>query len=441
MKRIFRLLVAALFLGVATAVAVPLLTAIHLLCFDQGLRDGGSSSLAFKMHRNLSKRIPDYAERRIASGVAETLDVSEITATEWPVYGAYFYLLATGNLQQQWEQSPSPKGQSPAEIGADAIEASLRLMLDEGHAHWVRSYWGDDYLTEPNCFYRMLMIGSISSHHRLTGSDEHLGLLKELVDDLAGDIDRSPSGLIDDYPNQCFPADVGVAIAMIHRAGAVLGEDRTQWAKQALRRVHAHYDDGLPPYMAVAQSGLPTSSSRGCTNGFLLSFSRELDPEFSDQLYTQHIEHYWQQGNWCAGWREFADGLEPPGTGDLYMDPDSGPVVYGFGTSATGLGLGAARHHGDITRSFPLAAELVATAAPLPNGRLLIPSLVADHDHAPHFPEIVLLHQLSLTHPHPSGEAPRTPPIVWLILGTAGVLVILSARIGWGLLRPRRQKS
>lgn len=204
---------AGLFFLALSLVLVPLATSVWHLSLDPGIRSSAPSSFAFQMHRSLSQRIPDYVETRIASGKAKTLGPGQITATEWPVYGAFFYLVATENLQQQWELNPSLASTAPSE-DLDAIEASLRIMLDEGHAHWVRGYWGDDHLQQPNCFYKMLLIGSLTAHHNLTGSDEHLPRLRQVVDGLVKDIDSLRTGLIDDYPSQCFPADVGAAIAM-----------------------------------------------------------------------------------------------------------------------------------------------------------------------------------------------------------------------------------
>lgn len=424
---------AGLFFLCVSLVLIPFATSAWHLCLDPGLRSAAPSSFAFRMHRSLSERIPDYVEKRIASGKAQTLGTREITATEWPVYGAFFYLLATENLQQQWELNPSISSIAPSEE-RDAIEASVRIMLDEGHAHWVRRYWGEDPLNQPNCFYKMLLIGCLTAHHNLTGNDEHLPLLKRVVDGLVRDIDASPSGLIDDYPAQCFPADVGAAIAMVRRADDALGTDRREWADRAIRRMMGRFGGGVPSYTALAETGQPVTQSRGCTNGFFFSFAREVAPGLIDPIYQKYAGRFWQKGFCCAGWREFPNG--PNSDDTTYFDPDSGPVIAGYGTSATGLGLGAARRHGDSHRAGQLGAELIATSLPLPNGRLLLPSLVADHEHAPLFPELVLLHQLSL-----AGEGPAVktdvPLIVWLVLGVEAVLGTLSLRIACGLLGKR----
>lgn len=407
-------------------VAWPFFTTVWFLNLDSGLRCAKPSLFAFSLHRSLSSKLPGYINRRIESKVATTLDRTQITATESPVYGAFFYLQATERLQKQWFRDPSLSSRAPAVTGALAIDASLRIMLDPNHAHWVRDYWGEDYLTQPNCFYRMLLIGCLTSHYNLTGRPDHLPLLRTVVTDLVADLDSSPVGLIDDYPGQCFPCDVACCIAMIERAARALGEDRSAWARQAFERLSRLYPDRLPPYTADAASGRALTPSRGCTNGFFFTYSPYLAPEFSKQWYPVLVREFWQENLLAAGWREFSKQGNAPQFG---FDPDSGPVLAGFGTSATGLGLGCTRAHGDHRRAGLLGAEMIAASIPLPGGTLLLPRLVSDLEHAPYFAEISILHQLSLLPADATTAATSPvplPPCVWYLLGfEAAVLAVM----------------
>lgn len=404
------------------------------LVSDKGLRSAGPSNYAFNLHASLSRRLRGYVDERIKSGVAETLNISQITATESPLYGAFFYLVATDNLQTLWEKDRSLAKRAPKDTGAEAIQACARIILDPGHAHWVKSYWGESYLKDPNCFYRYLLVGSLAAHHRLTGKTDHLALLQEVADDLAADIDASPSGLIDDYPGQCFPADVLAAITMIQRADP----QRREWAKKAFHRLMENFPGELPPYTAIRESGAASSPSRGCTNGFFFSYARSLDPALADDLYGKLVDQFWQVGRLAAGWREFPRGSKHP---ESYFDPDSGPVIWGFGTGATGLGIGTARIHGDHLRAGMLGAEMIAGSFPMPDGSLLLPRLVSDLEHAPHFAETAILHQLSLS--GDTAPASRSAPLtgaVWLILGLELLFGVLLLRLAKHLISPRAKR-
>jgi hypothetical protein len=432
-KLVLRTLGILILLPTLLLVVFPFAKTTWYLLTDRGLRSAAPSSFAFDLHASLSRRLPGYVDQRIASGVAETLRPSQITATESPVYGAFFYLLATENLQARWEADPSLAKRPPKETGKDAIEACARIILDPGHAHWVKNHWGDDYLDDPNCFYRMLVIGSLAAHHHLTGKTEHLPFLKQLTDDLAADIDSSAHGLVDDYPDQCFPCDVVAGIAMIQRADS----SREAWAKKAFRRVMANFPGELPPYMAIAKTGEPWGPSRGCTNGFFFSYARDLDPTAADALYQKLVTDFWQVGRLAAGWREFPRGSKHA---EFYIDADSGPVIWGFGTGATGLGIGSTRLHGDHDKAGMLGAEMIAGSIPLPDGSLLLPRLVSDLEHAPHFAETAILHQLSLSG---GGESTKRGPLtgaVWLILAFEFVFAVLLLRLVRYLLKRAKPK-
>ena len=76
-----------------------------------------------------------------------------------------------------------------------------------------------------------------------------------------------------------------------------------------------------------------------------------------------------------------------------------------------------------------LGAEMIAGSIPLPDGSLLLPRLVSDIEHAPHFAETAILHQLSLSG---GDEAKRRGPItgsVWLILAFEFIFGVLLLRL------------
>lgn len=432
----FRRFTGVIYLGITLwFVAYPFAVTCYYLLSDAGLRSASPSRFAYALHGSLSKKIPHYVEKRIASGVAETLSVAQITATESPIYGAFFYLQATDKLQQQWDKDPSLAAVAPRVSGREAIDASLRLVLDPKHAHWVKRYWGEDYMTEPNCFYRVLLIGSITAHHRLTGDRQHLALLQTLVDDLTADIAQSSYGLVDDYPDQCFPCDVACGLAMIAQAGEVLEQDRREWARAAYDRMAQTYAGELPPYMADQKRGIALGPSRGCTNGFFFTYLPILSSDTARPMFDKFIDEFWHEQYGAYGWREFSRKSSMPAS---YFDPDSGPVISHFGTGATGLGIGCTRLYGDHKRAGVLGAEMLASAIPLPGGTLVLPRLVSDHKHAPYFAEMVILHQLSILPfdgATPAEKAPL-PLLVWGILLIEALVLFLLGRLCWYLLRP-----
>ncbi len=399
---------------------------------DQSLATATPSSLVLGWHRALTPRFAQWARLRVASGVAATLSGVEIAGTEWPMYGAVFYLRATENLQNAWELDP--RGLAPKEYARVAVEASAALIADPGHASWVRQHWGDGYLQQQNLFYRMLLIDGLATHLALTGSNRYRDLLATQTDSLALELDKTADGLLDDYPGQCYPVDVVSAWSAIFRADRLLGHGHTQRIQRGLRGFVGSRESPqhLPPYFVDRRFPNAQEAARGSSSSGLLFSSPWLWPTQSRRWYAQYERQYWRRGFWLAGFREFPDEV---GDG-LYFDVDAGPVVAGLGTAASGLGVAASRSMGRFDHARPLALEMIAASWPLPNGRLALARAVSDGEHAPYMAEAVIL--FALSQPTAPGFTPTpggsTPGMVWALLafywGT-GVLMLAVTRRLW----------
>jgi hypothetical protein len=404
---------------------IPGIAVIHALS-DPNIRSGGIPRSAWKLHRVLSPQFEQWAGKRLGSTRAAELSTSNISGTEWPLFGAVFYLWATESLQDEWERGHSPGAIAPKVYASGAIEAATRLVVDPTQANWVKLHWGKIYLKTENVFYRMLVISALTSHARLTGDKEYLPLLKDQVDSLSTELDASPHGLLDDYPGQCYPGDVLTAIAMIHRADKVLGTDHSVFVSRAIRGFQSNALDprGLVPYAAIAPLGEPIDSSRGCGNSYVSLFAPEIWPEQARKWYDLYSQYFWQQTWTCAGFREFPNDLAH---NDWYMDVDAGPVLKGFGCAACAFGVGAARVNGHFEHAYPLIAEMLVTSWPLPNGTRLLPRLFSNAADAPYLGEAAIL--FNLTRLPAEGVPIKTGGSI-----PGFVLIFLALQFGFGLI-------
>ena len=404
---------------------VPGVVVIHDLA-DANLRSAGIPRSAWKFHRNLSPKFEQWARKRLDSTRAAELSTRNISGTEWPLFGSVFYLWATESLQDEWEKGHLPHAVAPNIYARGAIEAATRLVIDPTQANWVKIHWGKNYLKTENVFYRMLVISAITSHARLTGDKEFLPLLRDQVDSLSSELDASRAGLLDDYPGECYPGDIVTAIAMIHRADQVLGTDHSAFVNRALRGFQNRALDsrGLVPYAAIAPLGEPLGPGRGCGNSYVSLFSPEIWPEQAQKWYDLYSHYFWQETGTCAGFREFSNDS----TGnDWYLDVDSGPVLKGFGCAACAFGVGAARVNGHFEHAYPLTAEMLVTAWPLPDGTRLVPRLLSNATDAPYLGEAGIL--FNLTRLPAERVAIKTggslPGFVW---------IFLALQLGFGLI-------
>jgi hypothetical protein len=351
------------------------------------------------------------------------LSTNNISGTEWPLFGSVFYLWAVENLQEAWESGDHGTAIEPKVFARDGIIAASELVVDPKHATWVKKHWGADYLHRENVFYRMLVIAALTTREKLLHDSAHSDLLRDQVETFAQELDSSKTGLLDDYPGECYPGDVLAALMCIKRADTVLGTDHSKMLNRALRgftgtRLTRHQ---LPPYSANADTGMPTSDARGCANSYMGLTAPELWPPQAKIWYELYDRLFWQQRITAQGFREFPKDVAHS---EWTIDVDAGPVIGGHGVAASAFGIGASRKNGRFDRAYPLTAELLATVGELPTGALAIPRLLSNLSDAPMLGEAAILFQLSVQPQKgfPVKTGGEIPTYVYIVLITVFLL-------------------
>ena len=361
---------------------------------DPAIRGPGIPRIAWRVHRHLTPVFARWARERIASGKAAHLQLHDVPSTEWPLFGSVFYLWATESLQEAWERDPSLAPQAPRVYARQTIEAALDLLLDPAHHTWVRTHWGDDYLHKEDVFFRSLIIAGITSHAKLTGSQAHLSLLRDQVEGLSAELDRSPRGLLNDYPGECYPIDVFAAAYLIRKADGLLGTDHSAFVEREMRAFRGGMldDDGLVPYLSEANSGEIMTPSRGICNSYVCIFAPELCSDTAALWYALYERHFWQKRMTAEGFREFRRG---EADGEWTFDIDAGPVIAGFSPAANAYGVAAARANGRFDHAYTLSVQILGACWPLADGSLLGPRILSSLTHAPYLGEANLLFLLT----------------------------------------------
>jgi len=400
---------------------------------DPGLAGDKMPRCVFRWHRYLSPKYERWANQRLAGGTAPELQEAGVSGTEWPVFGSVFYLWATEALQEAVDRDPSLSDKQPRDYARGTIQAATALVVDPNQATWVREYWGDDYLTRKNLFYRMLLISAMTSYEKLIGDKRYIEPLRTQVESLAVELDASPHGLLEDYPGHTYPVDIVAAIRAIQHADAVLGTDHSEFVKRSVRGFQGtrlHKDTGLPGYMAHAQKGHALDCARGIGLSFMLIWAPELWPDTARDWYQKYETHFWQEDAWFAGFREYSKDIETPWF--EMSDPDAGPVIKGYGTGASAFGIAASRAQGRYDHTRALAAQALVASWPLPDGSLLGPRLLSQFSEAPYLGEATIL--FIFAHRPPvsvvataQGKLPRSVYLALLLYISIGVYQLGSA--------------
>ena len=388
-----------------------------VLC-DTQLRREGQSKLVPGWFNGLSVRYEKWAGHYLESGRAQKS--KSVAATEWPMFGSVFFLLTAEALQEQ--------GLVDARSGQirRAVERAREIVVSPDTATWVKQMWGEDYLERENVFYRMLLILGTSAYESITGDLQCRALMSEQRQKLAAELERAPRHLLDDYPGECWPVDIAMALTAIQRAAALEGTNHNALTRSALEEFSAPLGIGfygLPPYKVAKTTGTPLEVPRGAGLSGCLTILAEADLEMAERWHRAYTEQFWKQNAWLAGFSEY-----PSWDKSSLSDVDSGPVVFGVGSVASAFGIGASRMVGRFDQAAPLTMEAVACAWPTPFG-FLLPMLMGKvaMDGAC-LAETALL--FSMTRPNRAAETTpftgRAPLLVW---------IMMLAYAGWGVWR------
>jgi hypothetical protein len=345
----------------------------------------------------------------------------DVPSTEWPMFTAVFYLMATDALETDWESEGHRHYRvgdpAPTEYAREAIVAARDLIVDPTHHTWVRTHWGDGYMHRQDVFFRSLLIAGLTSYEHLTHDGTSLPMLRDQVETLAKALDESRSGVLEDYPGECYPIDVLAGIAFIRRADTVLGTDHSAFVARSLRGFQGPMADrlGLVPYRVDVATDEQLEPSRGVGNSWVSIFAPDLWPEHAAEMYARYDAGFWQKRWWAEGFREYARGTP---RSEWLTEVDAGPVLDGLGTAANAFGVAAARKNGRFDEAYALSSELVAVSWPLADGTLLLPRALSSATDAPYLGEAGVLYMLTV---QPAPGVPvvaggRAPSLVWLCL-------------------------
>jgi hypothetical protein len=261
------------------------------------------------------------------------------------------------------------------------MERCLDAMLTPAARAFDRDAWSLDALASTN-----ERAGSSRDHGHvayLGYAGLALGLHRLVVpssrfdarhDAIAGALARrfaaSPTGFVETYPNEVYPVDNAAALGALALHARATHAARSPGFVRGLEAIRTHAisaDSGLVAQAVDAATGAPRDPGRGSGSALAAYFLAYADPAMSASLYRAvHRELF----RTIIG---FGVVLEHPSDCEKCkgrVDIDSGPVVFGFGVSATGFAIGASRAHDDRDAFASLYATAHLFGAPFDEGQV-----------------------------------------------------------------------
>ncbi len=171
--------------------------------------------------------------------------------------------------------------------------------------------------------------------------------------------------LLQTYPHEIYPVDNCAVAASVILRGRVIGDpDIEQFApswEAAFRRDCIDQRTGLVHQALHFETGAPIDLPRGSGSllgSYFLNFSL---PALSKEIAVASRKQLATNILGFALLREYPQGAEGGSGGDI----DSGPIILGYGVSATGFALAACRTLGDETLFTRLYATATLAGSPV----------------------------------------------------------------------------
>ena len=283
---------------------------------------------------------------------------SELFDGEW-LFGTH--LMAGIGFCQIVQQHPQD-----LEKWRPSIEVCIKQLLSPtvrafDHKSWDRDALASLSAQDGHAAYLGYLNFLLGLYREIDPQNQFASLNDKLTETLIRRVQASPNRLIETYPGEWYPVDNSPGLASIAMHGRATGADYTAFLAQQENLFRTRYID--PKTGLLAQAINPNGSvrdiHRGSGTALSIFFLSRGCPKLAGEMYSG-VRRNLASGIFNFGAvREFPRGVQ--GNGDI----DSGPVIFGFGFSATGFGIAGARAFGDERFFSSLYASAILGGAPL----------------------------------------------------------------------------
>ena len=286
-----------------------------------------------------------------------------------------------GLLDEVGRRAKSPKVAPPNLADHRPIDASVRL--DDHNLYF-------SHLALILGLRRLVGCDDARSDRTCTVDPEEDALQARLVEHLRERTLASPLHHAPSYPDSdMWPADQSVTLVALRLYDEAFGTHvldeplagylatMEKHTDPTTRLFHSAVIDPTTPSLSEAAGYAATP--RGCAASWTQLYLAQVAPQVARAQHTHYRAHMSADVLGFGGFREWPSGRARG------MDTDSGPIVFGVGMAATGLGLGPARLFGDVDRYATIRRTALTFG---------VPSWIPSHGHvtAPLLGEAILFH-------------------------------------------------
>ena len=307
--------------------------------------------------------------RTVAAQIDRDLDVHDyatgtaLYSGEW-LFGTY--LMAGIGFCQLICEHPETRAEF-----TPLIEQCIRALLSDKVRDFDTRSWHASALETLNAsrghaaylgYFNLLL----SLYREINPANSFAELNDRITDALTRRMAAAPNGLVETYPGEWYPVDNAPLLASIavHARATNRPSTTLRMLEENYRRRAVDPVTGLL-FQALAADGSPRDKPRGSGSALAAFFFSHGMPALSREIFQAVRRELATNVLGFGAIREYPRGES--GSGDI----DSGPVVFGFGFSATGFSIGGARVCADGELFHRLYASARLAGAPIhPSGRI-----------------------------------------------------------------------
>ena|GEM_PF-1355135 len=205
-------------------------------------------------------------------------------------------------------------------------------------------------------------------HREVSGDSRFDALIQRVAGGLQAAFARSDSGVLKSYRDMWWISDNLPALSALARFDRQFGSNTAPARERFVKITQKHFLDSQTGLFATYVDGenqRPLQGPRGISTMYGLHFLPDISADFAADQYRRAKREFVRELFGLAAVREFPE--RAPGRADI----DSGPLVLGFGPSASGFAIAAAAVNGDKALAEALLRSVALTGLPEWKGDML----------------------------------------------------------------------
>lgn len=274
------------------------------------------------------------------------------------------YMMAGMGFAQLAEEHPELRDEY-----RPLVETAVDQLLTPASKAFEVEAWGTDPIASldsdyGHAAYLGYMDLLLSLERYVWPDNKHAALNDRVTASLVRRLDRAPLGLVESYHGEIFPIDNTALMGAIGLHDRATHKDHARVLAKVFAALDAHYTDtssGMLYQRVDPGTGKPVDAPRASGTAlaaYFVSFADETRAKRLDRAVARNTDVHFGLGLV----NEYPRGRS--GDGDI----DSGPVLLGYGVTATGFSLSGARIAKDPERYRALYATAHLFGAPRDSG-------------------------------------------------------------------------